>query len=147
MRGLVQETPQNESTPFHPRSPYAVAKLYSYWMCINYREAYGMHVMVFYLIARAHVEVKLLLLGKLPVDWQNIALGLETCLYMGNINALRDWGHAKDYVRMQWMMLQQEEAKDYVIATGKQHLQESLLPGVQMLLVSILSSKDLELMR
>ena len=120
--GLVQETPQNESTPFHPRSPYAVAKLYSYWMCINYREAYGMYACNGILFNHESPRRgETFVTRKITRGLANIALGLETCLYMGNINALRDWGHAKDYVRMQWMMLQQEEAKDYVIATGKQH--------------------------
>jgi GDPmannose 4,6-dehydratase len=120
--GLVQETPQKETTPFYPRSPYAVAKLYSYWICVNYREAYGMYACNGILFNHESPRrEKPLLRAKLRVGLANIALGLESCLHMGNIDALRDWGHAKDYVRMQWMMLQQDEAKDYVIATGKQY--------------------------
>jgi len=120
--GLVQEKPQKETTPFHPRSPYAVAKLYSYWICINYREAYGMYACNGILFNHESPRRgETFVTRKITRGLANIALGLETCLHMGNINSLRDWGHAKDYVRMQWMMLQQEEPKDYVIATGKQH--------------------------
>ena len=120
--GLVQETPQKETTPFHPRSPYAVAKLYSYWICVNYREAYGMYACNGILFNHESPRRgETFVTRKITRGLANIALGLESCIYMGNIDALRDWGHAKDYVRMQWLMLQQEEAKDYVIATGKQY--------------------------
>ena len=120
--GLVQETPQKETTPFYPRSPYAVAKLYSYWICVNYREAYGMYACNGILFNHESPRRgETFVTRKITRGLANIALGLESCIYMGNIDALRDWGHAKDYVRMQWMMLQQDEAKDYVIATGKQY--------------------------
>ena len=120
--GLVQETPQKETTPFYPRSPYAVAKLYSYWICVNYREAYGMYACNGILFNHESPRRgETFVTRKITRGLANIALGLESCLHMGNIDALRDWGHAKDYVRMQWMMLQQNEAKDYVIATGKQY--------------------------
>ncbi|QFT48725.1 GDP-mannose 4,6-dehydratase (plasmid) [Roseivivax sp. THAF40] len=120
--GLVQETPQKETTPFHPRSPYAVAKLYSYWITVNYREAYGMYACNGILFNHESPRRgETFVTRKITRGLANIAQGLEECLYMGNIDALRDWGHAKDYVRMQWMMLQQEEAEDFVIATGKQY--------------------------
>ena len=120
--GLVQETPQKETTPFYPRSPYAVAKLYSYWISVNYREAYGMYACNGILFNHESPRRgETFVTRKITRGLSNIALGLEDCLYMGNIDALRDWGHAKDYVRMQWMMLQQDEARDYVIATGKQY--------------------------
>ena len=120
--GLVQETPQKETTPFYPRSPYAVAKLYSYWICVNYREAYGMYACNGILFNHESPRRgETFVTRKITRGLANIALGLESCLHMGNIDALRDWGHAKDYVRMQWMMLQQDEARDYVIATGKQY--------------------------
>ena len=120
--GLVQETPQKETTPFYPRSPYAVAKLYSYWICVNYREAYGMFACNGILFNHESPRRgETFVTRKITRGLANIALGLENCLHMGNIDALRDWGHAKDYVRMQWMMLQQDEARDYVIATGKQY--------------------------
>lgn len=120
--GLVSETPQSETTPFHPRSPYAVAKLYSYWICVNYREAYGVYACNGILFNHESPRRgETFVTRKITRGLANIALGLEKCLYMGNIDALRDWGHAKDYVRMQWLMLQQEQAKDYVIATGKQY--------------------------
>ena len=119
--GLVQEVPQRENTPFYPRSPYAVAKLYSYWICVNYREAYGMYacngILFNHESPRRGEEF---VTRKITRGIAKIALGIEPCLYMGNIDALRDWGHAKDYVRMQWLMLQQEKPQDYVIATGKQ---------------------------
>ena len=120
--GLVQETPQRESTPFYPRSPYAVAKLYAYWICVNYREAYGIYAcngILFNHESKRRGET--FVSRKITRGLANIAQGLETCLYMGNLDARRDWGHAKDYVRMQWMMLQQEKPQDYVIATGVQH--------------------------
>ncbi|MDA9856177.1 GDP-mannose 4,6-dehydratase, partial [Paracoccaceae bacterium] len=120
--GLVQETPQKETTPFYPRSPYAVAKLYSYWICVNYREAYGIYACNGILFNHESPRRgETFVTRKITRGLSNIALGLENCLHMGNIDALRDWGHAKDYVRMQWMMLQQDKAKDYVIATGKQY--------------------------
>ena len=120
--GLVQETPQRETTPFYPRSPYAVAKLYSYWICVNYREAYGLYACNGILFNHESPRRgETFVTRKITRGLANIALGLESCLYMGNIDALRDWGHAKDYVRMQWLMLQQEQARDYVIATGKQY--------------------------
>lgn len=120
--GKVAETPQRETTPFHPRSPYAVAKLYSYWITVNYREAYGLYACNGILFNHESPRRgETFVTRKITRGLCNIAQGLEDCLYMGNIDALRDWGHAKDYVRMQWMMLQQEEAEDYVIATGEQH--------------------------
>jgi len=120
--GLVRETPQRETTPFYPRSPYAVAKLYAYWITVNYREAYGMYACNGILFNHESPRRgETFVTRKITRGLANIAQGLESCLYMGNMNSLRDWGHAKDYVRMQWMMLQQNDAKDYVIATGKQH--------------------------
>lgn len=120
--GLVQETPQRETTPFYPRSPYAVAKLYAYWITINYREAYGMYACNGILFNHESPRRgETFVTRKITRGLANIAQGLEDCLYMGNMNALRDWGHAKDYVRMQWMMLQQEKPEDFVIATGKQY--------------------------
>ncbi|WP_018403795.1 GDP-mannose 4,6-dehydratase [Marinobacter gelidimuriae] len=120
--GLVQETPQKETTPFHPRSPYAVAKLYAYWMTVNYREAYGMYACNGILFNHESPRRgETFVTRKITRGLANIAQGLENCLYMGNIDALRDWGHAKDYVRMQWMMLQQDQPEDFVIATGKQY--------------------------
>lgn len=120
--GLVQETPQRETTPFYPRSPYAVAKLYSYWITVNYREAYGMYACNGILFNHESPRRgETFVTRKITRGLANISLGIEKCLYMGNINALRDWGHAKDYVRMQWMMLQQDDPEDYVIATGKQY--------------------------
>ncbi|WP_434153609.1 GDP-mannose 4,6-dehydratase [Pseudomonas sp. JZ134] len=120
--GLVQETPQKESTPFYPRSPYAVAKLYAYWITVNYREAYGMYACNGVLFNHESPRRgETFVTRKITRGLSNIAQGLESCLYMGNLGALRDWGHAKDYVRMQWMMLQQEEPEDFVIATGVQY--------------------------
>ena len=120
--GLVQETPQKETTPFYPRSPYAVAKLYAYWICVNYREAYGIFACNGILFNHESPRRgETFVTRKITRGLANIALGLEDCLYLGNLSSLRDWGHAKDYVKMQWMMLQQENPKDYVIATGKQH--------------------------
>jgi GDPmannose 4,6-dehydratase len=120
--GLVQEIPQKQTTPFYPRSPYAVAKLYSYWITVNYREAYGMYACNGILFNHESPRRgETFVTRKITRGLANIALGLEECLYMGNIDSLRDWGHAKDYVRMQWMMLQQDTPKDYVIATGKQY--------------------------
>ncbi|MFW8565553.1 GDP-mannose 4,6-dehydratase [Orrella sp. 11846] len=120
--GLVQETPQKESTPFYPRSPYAVAKLYAYWITVNYRESYGMYACNGTLFNHESPRRgETFVTRKITRGLANIAQGLETCLYMGNIDALRDWGHAKDYVRMMWLMLQQDQPQDYVIATGVQH--------------------------
>jgi len=120
--GLVQEIPQKESTPFYPRSPYGVAKLYAYWITVNYREAYGMYACNGILFNHESPRRgETFVTRKITRGLCNIALGLEQCLYMGNMDALRDWGHAKDYVRMQWMMLQQDQPKDYVIATGVQY--------------------------
>ena len=120
--GLVQETPQRETTPFYPRSPYAVAKLYAYWMTVNYREAYNMYACNGILFNHESPRRgETFVTRKITRGLANIALGLESTIYMGNIDALRDWGHAKDYVRMQWMMLQQETPDDFVIATGKQY--------------------------
>lgn len=119
--GLVQETPQRETTPFYPRSPYAVAKLYAYWIAVNYREAYGMYACNGILFNHESPRRgETFVTRKITRGLANIAMGLEPCLYMGNIDSLRDWGHAKDYVRMQWMMLQQDEPEDFVIATGVQ---------------------------
>lgn len=120
--GLVQETPQKESTPFYPRSPYAVAKLYAYWITVNYREAYGMYACNGILFNHESPRRgETFVTRKITRGLANISQGLEQCLFMGNLDALRDWGHAKDYVRMQWMMLQQDEAEDFVIATGVQY--------------------------
>ncbi len=120
--GLVQETPQSETTPFHPRSPYAVAKLYAYWIAVNYREAYGMYACNGILFNHESPRRgETFVTRKITRALANIAQGLEQRLHLGNISALRDWGHAKDYVRMQWMMLQQEEPEDFVIATGVQY--------------------------
>jgi GDPmannose 4,6-dehydratase len=120
--GLVQETPQTETTPFYPRSPYGVAKLYAYWITVNYRESYGMYACNGILFNHESPRRgETFVTRKITRGLANIAQGLEDCLYMGNLNALRDWGHAKDYVRMQWLMLQQESAEDYVIATGEQY--------------------------
>jgi GDPmannose 4,6-dehydratase len=120
--GLVQEIPQRETTPFYPRSPYAVAKLYAYWITVNYREAYGMYACNGILFNHESPRRgETFVTRKITRGLANIAQGLEKCLYMGNMDALRDWGHAKDYVRMQWMMLQQHQAEDFVIATGVQY--------------------------
>ena len=120
--GLVQETPQKETTPFYPRSPYAVAKMYAYWITVNYREAYGMYACNGILFNHESPRRgETFVTRKITRGLANIAQGLDTCLYMGNIDALRDWGHAKDYVRMQWMMLQQNQPEDFVIATGVQY--------------------------
>jgi len=120
--GLVQETPQSETTPFYPRSPYAVAKLYSYWITVNYREAYGMYACNGILFNHESPRRgETFVTRKITRGMANISQGLDECLYMGNIDSLRDWGHAKDYVKMQWMMLQQDEPQDFVIATGVQY--------------------------
>ena len=120
--GLVQETPQKETTPFYPRSPYAVAKLYAYWITVNYREAYGIYACNGILFNHeSPLRGETFVTRKITRAIARIALGLQDCLYLGNMNALRDWGHARDYVEMQWLMLQQDKAEDYVIATGVQH--------------------------
>ncbi len=120
--GLVQEIPQKETTPFYPRSPYAVAKLYAYWITVNYREAYGIYACNGVLFNHeSPIRGETFVTRKITRGLANISQGLEDCLYMGNLDALRDWGHAKDYVRMQWLMLQQEQAEDFVIATGVQY--------------------------
>lgn len=120
--GLVQETPQKETTPFYPRSPYAVAKLYAYWITVNYREAYGIYACNGILFNHeSPVRGETFVTRKITRALARIKLGLQDCLYLGNLDALRDWGHAKDYVEMQWLMLQQENPEDFVIATGKQY--------------------------
>jgi len=120
--GLVQEIPQKETTPFYPRSPYAVAKMYAYWITVNYRESYGMYACNGILFNHESPRRgETFVTRKITRGLANIAQGLEQCLYMGNMDALRDWGHAKDYVRMQWLMLQQDQPEDFVIATGVQY--------------------------
>ncbi|WXP51439.1 GDP-mannose 4,6-dehydratase [Escherichia coli] len=120
--GLVQEIPQKESTPFYPRSPYAVAKLYAYWITVNYRESYGIYACNGILFNHESPRRgETFVTRKITRGLANIAQGLESCLYLGNMDSLRDWGHAKDYVRMQWLMLQQEQPEDFVIATGVQY--------------------------
>jgi GDPmannose 4,6-dehydratase len=120
--GLVQEIPQKETTPFYPRSPYAVAKLYGYWITVNYRESYGMYACNGILFNHeSPLRGETFVTRKITRAIARISLGLQDCLYLGNMDSLRDWGHAKDYVEMQWMMLQQETAEDFVIATGVQY--------------------------
>jgi GDPmannose 4,6-dehydratase len=120
--GLVQETPQRETTPFYPRSPYAVAKLYAYWITVNYREAYGMYACNGILFNHeSPVRGETFVTRKITRALARIKLGLQDCLYLGNLDALRDWGHAKDYVEMQWLMLQQDQPEDFVIASGVQY--------------------------
>jgi GDPmannose 4,6-dehydratase len=120
--GLVQETPQTEKTPFYPRSPYAVAKLYAYWITVNYREAYGIYACNGILFNHeSPVRGETFVTRKITRALARIKLGLQDCLYLGNLNARRDWGHAKDYVEMQWLMLQQDQPEDFVIATGVQY--------------------------
>ena len=137
--GLVQEVPQKETTIFYPRSPYAVAKLYAYWITVNYREAYGMYACNGILFNHeSSRRGETFVTRKITRGLANIALGLESCLYMGNIDALRDWGHAKDYVRMQWLMLQQERPEDFVIATGLQlSVREFIIRSAQVLGITI----------
>lgn len=119
--GLVQETPQTEKTPFYPRSPYAVAKLYAYWITVNYREAYGLHASNGILFNHESPRRgETFVTKKITKGLARIFCGLQECLYLGNLDALRDWGHAKDYVEMQWLILQQDRASDYVISSGKQ---------------------------
>jgi GDPmannose 4,6-dehydratase len=120
--GLVQETPQKETTPFYPRSPYAVAKMYAYWIAVNYREAYGIYACNGILFNHESPRRgETFVTRKITRALANIGMGIQDCLYLGNMDALRDWGHAKDYVEMQWLMLQQETPEDFVIATGKQY--------------------------
>ncbi len=120
--GLVQETPQKETTPFYPRSPYAVAKLYGYWIIVNYREAYGIYACNGILFNHeSPIRGETFVTRKITRALARIKLGLQGCLYLGNLDARRDWGHARDYVEMQWLMLQQEQPEDFVIATGVQH--------------------------
>jgi len=120
--GLVQETPQKETTPFYPRSPYAVAKLYAYWITVNYREAYGIYACNGILFNHeSPIRGETFVTRKITRALARIVLGLQDCLHLGNMSALRDWGHAKDYVEMQWLMLQQDVAEDFVIATGVQY--------------------------
>ena len=120
--GEVQETPQNENTPFHPRSPYAVAKLYAYWITINYREAYGIYACNGILFNHeSPIRGETFVTRKITRGLVRIKLGLQDCIYLGNIDAKRDWGHAKDYVEMQWLMLQQDKPEDFTISTGEQH--------------------------
>jgi len=137
--GLVQEIPQKETTPFYPRSPYAVAKLYAYWITVNYREAYGIYACNGILFNHeSERRGETFVTRKITRGLANIALGLERCLYMGNIDALRDWGHAKDYVRMQWLMLQQEKPEDFVIATGVQvTVREFIIRSAKQLGISL----------
>ncbi len=137
--GLVQETPQRETTPFYPRSPYAVAKLYAYWTTVNYREAYGIYACNGILFNHESPRRgETFVTRKITRSLANIAQGFEECLYIGNMNALRDWGHAKDYVRMQWMMLQQSSPKDYVIATGVQYsVREFITKAAKQLGISL----------
>jgi GDPmannose 4,6-dehydratase len=122
MFGKVHETPQRETTPFYPRSPYGVAKLYGYWITVNYREAYGLYACNGILFNHeSPVRGETFVTRKITRGLARIREGLEECLYLGNLDSLRDWGHARDYVRAQWLMLQQDTAEDYVIATGEQH--------------------------
>jgi len=137
--GLVQEIPQHESTPFHPRSPYGVAKLYAYWITVNYREAYGIYACNGILFNHESPRRgETFVTRKVTRGLANIAQGLEKCLYLGNIDALRDWGHARDYVEMQWLMLQQSQPEDFVIATGTQFsVREFILRAAQQLGITI----------
>src|SRR5689334_23245930 len=122
MFGKVQETPQRETTPFYPRSPYGAAKLYAHWITVNYREAYGMYACSGILFNHeSPIRGETFVTRKITRALTRIHEGLESCLYLGNLDSLRDWGHARDYVRAQWLMLQQEQAEDFVIATGEQH--------------------------
>jgi GDPmannose 4,6-dehydratase len=119
--GLVRQTPQTEATPFYPRSPYAVAKLYAYWIAVNYREAYGIYACNGILFNHeSPIRGETFVTRKITRGLARIAVGVEQCLYLGNMNALRDWGHARDYVEVQWLMLQQDTPDDYVVATGQQ---------------------------
>jgi GDPmannose 4,6-dehydratase len=145
--GLVQETPQKETTPFYPRSPYAAAKMYAYWITVNYREAYGIYACNGILFNHESPRRgETFVTRKITRGLANIAQGLEPCLYMGNLDALRDWGHAKDYVRMQWMMLQQDKPDDFVIATGLQYSVRQFLEwsAKELGLTITFKGKDLE---
>jgi GDPmannose 4,6-dehydratase len=137
--GLVQEVPQKETTPFYPRSPYAVAKLYAYWITVNYREAYGMYACNGILFNHeSSRRGETFVTRKITRGLANIAQGLERCLYMGNMDSLRDWGHARDYVRMQWLMLQQDVAEDFIVATGVQFsVREFIIRSAQRLGISL----------
>jgi len=129
--GKVQETPQTETTPFYPRSPYGVAKLYAYWITVNYREAYGMYACNGILFNHeSPVRGETFVTRKITRGLARIKLGLQDCLYLGNLHAKRDWGHARDYVEMQWLMLQQDEPEDYVIGTGEQHSVKEFVEAV-----------------
>ena len=120
--GLVQQVPQTERTPFYPRSPYAVAKLYAYWITVNYRESYGMYACNGIMFNHeSPIRGETFVTRKITRELARIKVGLQNCLYLGNMNALRDWGHARDYIEMQWLMLQQDKPEDFVIATGEQH--------------------------
>src|SRR5262249_40200012 len=122
MFGKVQETPQRETTPFYPRSPYGVAKLYGYWITVNYREAYGMYACNGILFNHEPpLRGETFVTPKITRGLARVKVGLDNCVYLGNLDAKRDWGHARDFVRAQWLMLQQEQPEDYVIATGEQH--------------------------
>ena len=122
MYGKVQETPQRETTPFYPRSPYGVAKLYAYWITVNYREAYGMYACNGILFNHeSPIRGETFVTRKITRGLARIREGFDECLYLGNLDSLRDWGHARDYVRAQWLMLQQDAPEDYVIASGEQH--------------------------
>ena len=147
--GLVQEIPQKESTPFYPRSPYAVAKLYAYWITINYREAYGVYACNGILFNHeSERRGETFVTRKITRGLANIAMGIEQCLYMGNMDALRDWGHAKDYVRMQWLMLQQEKPEDFVIATGIQHsVREFIIRSAKQLGITLKFEGNAEMER
>ncbi len=145
--GLIQETPQKESTPFYPRSPYGVAKLYSYWIVVNYREAYNMYACNGILFNHESPRRgETFVTRKVTRGLANIACGIQDCLYMGNLDALRDWGHAKDYVKMQWMMLQQDKPEDFVIATGNQYSVRQFIKwaGEEIGLTIKFQGKDLE---
>ena len=133
--GLVQETPQKETTPFYPRSPYAVAKLYGYWIMVNYREAYGLYACNGILFNHeSPMRGETFVTRKITLALARIKVGLQETLYMGNLDAKRDWGHARDYVEMQWLMLQQQKPQDYVIATGEQHsVREFIVMAAEML--------------
>lgn len=142
--GKVQQTPQNETTPFYPRSPYAVAKLYAYWIVVNYREAYGLYAcngILFNHESPSRGET--FVTRKITRGLSRVKLGLQDCLFLGNLSSLRDWGHARDYVEMQWLMLQQDKAEDYVIATGEQHsVREFVDAAAEALQLSIRWSGD-----
>jgi GDPmannose 4,6-dehydratase len=140
--GLVQETPQRETTPFYPRSPYAAAKLYAYWIVVNYREAYGMYACNGILFNHeSPVRGETFVTRKITRGLARISVGLEKCIYLGNLDAKRDWGHARDYVEAQWLMLQQEQPEDFVIATGAQHSVRELIAAAAYELGAVLRWK------